>query len=183
MDDFPLPTARDWIQKSPFNLAPDDDLFDALERLAKYHVAAAPVIDSHGKLIGMLTEKDCLRVLSTVAYEGDIKEGRVADYQSPIRVVLQPSMDLFRVAETFLATNFPTLPVVDDGRLIGLISRQAMLRGILDFRVALLKRLAQAEAGAGRQADRPRSIEHMQQVFARAGNRDQLVRLLGRKRQ
>lgn len=182
LDDFAIPTARDWTKASPFDLKPGDDLFDALERLAKHNAAAAPVIDDEGNLLGMLTEKDCLRVLSTVAYDGDMKEGNVGDFMSSVRVVVRPEMDLFGVAEQFLATNFPLLPVVEGEKLVGLISRQSMLNGILTLRERLFRGLARAEAEAGRQADRPRSIESMQRVFARAGNRDQLVRLVGRRR-
>lgn len=182
MDEHSLPTASDWMTPSPLDLRPDDELFAALEGLVKHRASAAPVLGPTGQLLGMLTEKDCLRVLSSFTYDGDAQEGTVADYLSPVRIVVEPTMDLFRVAEIFLGTNFPVLPVVSSGRLVGLISRQAMLQGILDLRARLLRNLAQAEAQAGRQADRPRSIEHMQQVFASARNRDQLVRLIGRQR-
>ncbi len=181
-DDFSIPTARDWLQASPFSLSPEDDLFDALELLVKHDAAAAPVADKQGKLLGLLTEKDCLRVLSSVAYDGDMKEGCVADFMSEVRVIVRPDMDLFAVAEQFLATNFPVLPVVESDKLVGLIGRQSMLSGILTLREDLFRGLAKVEAEAGHQADRPRSIERMQQVFASAGNRDQLVRLVGRRR-
>jgi len=180
MIDLNLPTARDWMIPSPFVLSPEIDLFDALDLLVKYGVAAAPVVDRQHHLLGMLTEKDCLRVLSNVAYDGDLKGGTVEGYMSKVRVICEPQMDLFRAAEMFLATNFPILPVVESGRLIGLISRQNMLRGIQELRRRLDRRRQALEDTAGRQADRPRSIESLQRA-AGSQTRDQLVRLFGRR--
>jgi len=182
LEDLKLPTARDWMVRSPIRLAPDDDLFDAIDRMVEHGASAVPVLDQQGHLLGMLTEKDCIRVVSAIAYDGDAKDGIVEDFQSPVRVLIEPDMDLFRVAEQFLATNFPVLPVVDGGKLVGQISRQAMLEGIQELRTQVLTRLSQREHQAGRQTDRPRSIESLQRFFANAHNRDQLVSQIGRKR-
>ncbi len=181
MSDVLLPTARDWMFPSPFTLAPDQDLFTAMDLLLKHKLAAAPVVDAKDHLLGMLTEKDCLRVLSNVTFEEEFLEGgKVEDFQSAIRLVCEPTMDIFRAVEMFLATNFPLLPVVEQGRLCGLISRQAMLQGIQAFRRQLEQRRMEQERFAGRQADRPRGIERMQRLVA-SQTREQLVRLFGRR--
>lgn len=174
-----LPTARDWMSTNVLSVSPDDDLFDAIEQLLAHSYASAPVIDAAGNLCGMLTEKDCLRVLSNNTY-GDDLEGKVSEYQSAIRVICEPGMDVFRLTEMFLGTNFPLLPVVENGRLVGVISRRDTLRGIRAFRQQLLKQQQAREQEAGHQADRPRSIESLQRAAAK-GSPDQLVRLMGRK--
>ncbi|NJL27852.1 MAG: CBS domain-containing protein [Thermoanaerobaculia bacterium] len=179
MTETVLPTARDWMSTSVLAVGPNDDLFDAINRLLSHHYAAAPVIDEDGNLQGMLTEKDCLRVLSHLTYAGDL-EGVVEEYQSAIRAICEPGMDLFRVTELFLSTNFPLLPVVERGRLVGVISRRDALRGIRVFREELFRQQREREQLAGHQADRPRSIENLQRAAA-SGSRDQLVRLMGRK--
>ncbi len=181
LEDLSLPTARDWVAPCPFDLSPDDDLHAALDQMVKHRASAAPVLDGAGRLVGMLTEKDCLRVLSSAAYEGDLQEGTVADFHSAVAMSIEPGMDLFRVAELFLSNNFPVLPVVENGRLIGQVSRQSVLEGIQTLRGALEERQKRFEAEAGHQADRPRSIESMQRIVANARNRDQLVRQIGRK--
>jgi len=182
LEDLLLPTARDRMIPCPFELSPGDDLHEALDQMVKYGASAAPVLDASSKLVGMLTEKDSLRVLSSAAYDGEIKEGTVADFLSPIGAPIEPTMDLFRVAELFLATNFPVLPVVEDGRVVGQVSRQAVLAGIQALRASLDQRQARLAAVAGHQADRPRSIESLQRVFANARSRGELVRQIGRKR-
>lgn len=180
MTELVLPTARDFVTPSPFTLRPEQDLFDAIDLLVEHQATAAPVVDEDGRLLGMLTEKDCLRVLAALTYQDQADGGTVADFQSQIRVVCERDMDIFRVAEQFLGTNFPMLPVVGDGKLEGLISRQALLQGVQRFQRQWHVLRGQEERLAGHQADRPRSIQALQTTAARQ-SRDQLVRLLGRK--
>lgn len=180
MSEMALPTARDWMVPSPFVLEPGTDLFTAIELLVRHRLPAAPVVGEDGTLLGMLTEKDCLRVLSRIAYDDGLDGGTVRDFQSKVRVLCEPDMDLFRVLEPFLATNFPMLPVVEEGRLVGLIRRHDLLREILAYRARRDKEMQARERAAGRQADRPRGIETLQRTAA-TQSREQLVRLLGRK--
>ncbi len=180
MTELLVPTAGDWMSKNVLTFLPKDDLFDAIDQLLTNHYAAAPVVDEEGTLVGMLTEKDCLRILSNVAYENDLVGGEVQELHSAIRAVASPGMDLFRVTELFLSTNFPLLPVVDDGHLVGVISRRDLLRGVKAFREALNRAQGHLERTAGHQSDRPRSIESMQRSFAQ-NSRDQMVRLFRRR--
>ncbi len=179
MTDVAIPTAADWMSTNVLTFSPDDDLFDAMNQLLANHFAAAPVVDEQRCLLGVLTEKDCLRVLSHLAYENDQKGGRVSDYQSPPRVICEPGMDLFRVTEMFLSTNFPLLAVVEKGKLCGVISRRDALRGVRELRREIDRVRSKLEQTAGHQSDRPRSIESMQRTAANQ-SRDQLARLFTR---
>lgn len=180
MYDVKLPTAREFMATRVWTLSPDEDLFDAMAQLIQHDFAAAPVVDEQGSLLGMLTEKDCLRLLSNFAYDDDLEGGRVSDYLSAIRLTCEPTMDLFGVVDRFLATNFPLLPVVDDGKLVGVISRHDTLRAIQTLRQRIDRARQKMEEIAGHQADRPHSIESMQRAAA-SDTREQLVRLMGRK--
>ncbi len=180
MTDVALPTARDCMTINVVKFSPEQDLFEAMALLLKNHFAAAPVVVENDRLVGMLTEKDCLRVLSNVAYGEDLESGRVSDYQSAIRVTCEPEMDIFGVTDRFLSCNFPLLPVVDNDTLVGVISRRDTLRGIQALRQRLDAANEKFEQTAGRQADRPRSIESLQRAAADSSTK-QLVRLFGRK--
>lgn len=179
MLDVPLPTARDCMTTRVLTFTPDQDLFEAMAQLLKHSFAAAPVVDGDGRLVGMLTEKDCLRVLSNVAYEDDLEGGKVRDYQSPIRLVCAPGMDVFGVADRFLACNFPLLPVVEGEKLVGVISRRDTLRGVQELRTRFDRAHQRFQSVAGRQADRPRAIEHLQQAAANT-SKAQLANLMRR---
>lgn len=174
-----IPSARDLMEEVRTTLRPETDLLTAIEVLAEHGQSAAPVVDSERRLLGMLTEKDCLHILSLSAFYRP-RSGKVGDFLSPVRDAIEVEMDLFRISELFLATNFPMLPVVDRGKLVGCITRQGMLRGIMSLTRALQTMEQRIEADARDAVERPRSIGEMQKMFA-SYSRQQLVRRLGRK--
>lgn len=175
-----LPTARDWMSTNILSFTPDQPIFEAVEALLSHSYAAAPVLDEKRRVLGMLTEKDCLRLLTSRTYEGVLDSGPVADYQSALRGLCEPDSDLFRVIDLFLSNNFPLLPVVDpDGKLCGVISRRDALRGIRALRHDLARRQGVSEENAGHQTDRPRSIESLQRAAASQSPR-QLAELMRR---
>ena len=180
MYDVDLPTARDCMTKRVLAFTPEDDIFEAMAHLLKNHFAAAPVVDESSRVLGMFTEKDCLRILSNLAYDDDFEGGKVRDYQSPMRLICEPEMDIFGVTNRFLECNFPLLPVVDNEKLVGVISRRDTLRGVQELRRRLDLARRRLEENAGHQADRPRGIESMQRSAA-SQSPEQLVRLMGRK--
>ncbi len=182
MYDVDLPTARDCMTTRARVLAfnPEQDVFDAMAELLSHHFAAAPVVDEDDRVLGMLTEKDCLRILSNFAYDDNAEGGLVSDFQSPMRFLCEPGMDIFGVSDRFLECNFPLLPVVEKDKLVGVISRRDTLRGVRELRRRLDRARRRMEETAGHQADRPRGIESMQKSAA-SQSREQLARLMGRK--
>ena len=181
MISYSIPTASELMTASRLLLRPEMDILDAIGQLVERQVAAAPVVDEGSRLLGMLTEKDCLRVLSTSAYEDVFKAGTVEDYMSTVRVALEPEMDIFQTAEQFLSCNFPSLPVVEEGRLVGRLSRKDMLRGVRHFITSSLEQRQRHLEQQARGGERPRSIEEMQQTAART-NPKGLAGLFSRNR-
>ena len=180
MYDEDLPTASDFMTTSVFSLSPEKDVFEAVDQLLKRHFAAAPVVDEDNRVLGVLTEKDCLRILSNRAYGDDLEGGKVSDFQSPTPLVCEPHMDIFGVVDRLLSTNFPLLPVVKNEKLVGVVSRRDTLRGIKELKRRIDLQREKSEKAAGTQADRPRSIENLQRA-AGSTTKEQLARLFGRK--
>lgn len=159
-----LPTARECMTQWFATLRPEMDVFEAIDILESKRAAGAPVVDDRGNLLGILTEKDCLRVLSNGAYSG-LQGGMVAKYMSEPKAVLTCDMDLFTIADKFLSTNFAVLPVVENGRPVGRISRQDMLRAIqrMQRAIALEKQKGDQELQV---QTNPRSIDDFLRLAA-----------------
>jgi CBS domain-containing protein len=174
-----VPKAKDMMEEVRLTFAPGMDLLQAIEELARQGVSAAPVMDSRRRIRGILTEKDCLRLLYDSALHRS-RGGRVADFMSKLDEYLEVSMDIFRISEVFLHNNFPMLPVLDEGKLVGCVTRHHMLRGIMSMSEAEESGLAKIEAAAVKAIKRPRAIAEMQRVYARY-SKSQLVSRLGRK--
>ena len=124
-----LPVVGDHMDTSVATLSPETDIMDAIGFLLKKHVTGAPVVDKAGLLIGILTEKDCLR-LAAAGIDGEVPRGSVADFMTPNPETIPPSMDVYFVAGMFLKRPFRRFPVVENGKLVGAITRFDILRVI-----------------------------------------------------
>ena len=130
-----VPVARDIMKTTARVFHPDLSVLEAMSTLYSKGESAAVVVDDDYRLVGILTEKDCLRVLLSEVYDRfeAIGRARVSDFMSPVVETLTPSMDIFAIASVFLRTNFTSLPVLDDGILLGSVDRLSMLAAIIDM--------------------------------------------------
>ncbi len=174
-----VPLVRECMSTTFFTLHPEQDVFEAIDALVAKRASGAPVVDDQNRILGILTEKDCIRLLSVSAYNNLIA-GSVREFMSEVKMTVTANMDLFAVAQIFLSTHFPALPVVDEnGALIGRITRMGILRGIQH----LMCQIERQRARLGREQDsamHPRSIEDFQNLVASA-NRRQLAEVFSRR--
>ena len=141
-----------------------DPMQEAMHDLASSPFPALPVVDAEGRVVGTLTEKDCLRTVSQWAYEG-VSGGSVGDYMSDLEVRISPEMDILSAARVFLECNFSCLPVTEDDRLVGFVHRHDVLKGIDRWAIAIdRERELRLTTTSGH--ERPSAIQHMQQVAA-----------------
>jgi CBS domain-containing protein len=124
-----LPVVRDYMDKVVPTLSPETAILEAVDFLLANHVTGAPVVDSTGKVVGILTEKDCLQLLST-GMDSDKPRGAVRDFMTPDVVSVPSHMNVYFLAGMFLKANYRRLLVIDGGKLVGAITRFDILRVI-----------------------------------------------------
>lgn len=124
-----LPVVRDHMDRHVPTLRPETKILDAVGFLLEKKVTGAPVVDKSGRLVGMLTEKDCLRLVAA-GVGGELPRGTVADIMTRDPESIPPDMDVYYVAGLFLQRDFRRFPVVEDGKLVGAITRFDILRVI-----------------------------------------------------
>ncbi len=124
-----LPLVKDHMDKRVPTVRPDAEILDAVSFLLKHHVTGAPVVDESGRAIGMLTETDCLKLLAT-GVNAEVPRGRVCDFMNTDLVAIPPDMDIYYAAGLFMNYSFRRFVVVDEGRLVGAITRFDILRVI-----------------------------------------------------
>lgn len=90
------------------------------------HVTGLPVVDDHRKVIGFISEQDCIHALlvSNYHHEGD---PTVDDVMFHNPVTISPEMSVVDLAQNLGAGKPKVYPVVDHGRLIGIVTRTAIL--------------------------------------------------------
>ena len=111
-----FPKVRQFMSKSYLTVTPETDIYQAMEMILKANASGAPVVDSDQQLIGIVSEKDCLKLAAQDTYESNLSGGPVSAYMTRNCTSVTPDSGLSQVAEIFMSTPFKKLPVVEDGK-------------------------------------------------------------------
>jgi CBS domain-containing protein len=125
-----LPTVRQYMDRYVETISPEDDIMDAVDFLLEKRVTGALVTDANDRLVGMLTEYDCLRLLTHGDARGEAPAGKVKDYMVAEVQSIPPTMDIYYCAGLFMNASFRRFPVVENGRIVGAITRFDLLRAV-----------------------------------------------------
>ncbi len=123
------PSIESYMATELLSFGPDDDLIDAMRALLDHHYSGAPVVDADGKLIGILSQKDCMAIVYNTAYHQDIG-GKVTQYMHHEVEHLDADTSIFDAADLFLHSNYRRFPVLRNGELVGQISRHDIMRAL-----------------------------------------------------
>ncbi len=122
---------RDYMTRQLTTVGPEMEIMHAVSILLARQVSGAPVVDGDGNLVGLLTYKDCMRVVLNAAYHSEYC-GTVAEYMCTRLEVLSPDTSIVDAAQLFLEQSYHRYPVVADNILVGQISRSDVLRAMQD---------------------------------------------------
>ncbi len=122
-----FPTVRRFMDSTQNTLRPGQTIREAVRFLLDEGMTSAPVLDDAGQLVGILSEKECLKLLT----QGEeVQAATVADLMVREVVTVPPEMDIYFAAGIFLRNAFRRLPVIENGRLVGQLTRRDTLRAI-----------------------------------------------------
>ena len=96
---------------------------EALRTLLRHKISSAPVVDDDGRLLGTISEFQLLKVI----YQPKLAEQKVAELMTRDTVAVEEDMPLVNVADKFIFHHIRRLPVVNNARLVGLISHRDLL--------------------------------------------------------
>jgi CBS domain-containing protein len=137
-------SASDIMTVGAATIHESDTLLRALELLSDHGISALPVLDDTGKLTGILTEGDFLRssgfhlaTLLTKPLESrrqELEGSLVREIMTHDCETTSPDTALYDAIELMDQRALKRLPVVAEGRLVGLLSRSDMLKALLDHK-------------------------------------------------
>jgi CBS domain-containing protein len=119
-------TASDIMTRRLVTLDAEMDVFKAIDLIGKSKISGAPVIDKNGLLLGMFTEKSCLEVLVDAAYEG-LPTNQVGAFMDDPVHTINENTKMLEMAQIFLNKRTRRLPVVNEGKLVGQVSRRDVI--------------------------------------------------------
>jgi len=97
-----LPAVRDFMDRYVETILPETDIMEAVDFLLEKRVTGALVANADGELVGILTELDCLKLLTLGDGHHEAPRGKVRDFMVSKVQTIPPSMDIYYCAGLFM---------------------------------------------------------------------------------
>lgn len=151
---------REFMNKEVISFSPDETIFAAAKKLSQYNIAGAPVVDQN-KMIGVISISDIIKFINIkigkipkITTPGlsnlflvllQMKKGckdfeeelrkissfKVKDVMTKNVVIASPTMNVIEVAELMEKYDVNRLPVVENGKLVGIVARADLIKAII----------------------------------------------------
>ncbi len=151
---------KDYMKKKVIYFKPDDSIFDVAEILSKHHISGAPVVKKN-KLVGVISETNIIEYMKmnisavrpgsaephilTLLAVTLVKDGlgikkelerlsriKVKDLMSTNVVSISSDQNILEAATVLEKNDIERLPVVDDSKLVGIITRADLIKALID---------------------------------------------------
>ncbi|MCJ8338985.1 MAG: CBS domain-containing protein [Pseudomonadales bacterium] len=126
--------ALDYMTAQPVVVKPDTNIFNVIHEIIVHKVSGASVVDENKKLVGVISEIDCLRAILDGSYYNQV-DGTAADFMTAEVETVSTPIDILAVATRMVANQRRRIPVVENGKFIGQLSVRSILKAIKDFDV------------------------------------------------
>jgi CBS domain-containing protein len=131
------PQAKEFMTRRPECIPPQMPLADIIDFLLRHEVSNAPVVaerDGRTMLVGFVSERDCLEYLANESFYGSpAPPQRAETIMRKHPICVQPNTELFTLASIFVNHGYRHLPVVENGELLGIVSRRDILKAMNDY--------------------------------------------------
>ena len=125
----------DYIQTNPATVLPGDSLLEAVQKILSHKISGLCVVDEQQRLVGMLSEMDCLKGILNATYNRT-DTGLVSEYMTADVDVASPTDDIIKVATDMMNKKQRRRPVTENGKLLGQVSCRQLLSVVKDFSAA-----------------------------------------------
>ena len=145
--------AKDSMTTAVITVSPDMEIVNAAKILLENRINGAPVIDETGKLVGILCQSDLIAqqkklpipsfftfldgliaMTSMKQLEKQVQKiaaVTVAQAMTPDPVTVRPDTDIEAVAALMVDQSFHTIPVVEEGELLGIVGKEDILKTLM----------------------------------------------------
>lgn len=123
---------RDFMSTSLTTFTPEQSIPEVIEILIKNKISGGPVVNEKHELVGIISEGDCIKQLSDSQYYNmPIENIKVESCMIKNVETIDGNMTIFDAAKQFLTAKRRRFPIVEDKKLVGLISQKDILKASL----------------------------------------------------
>ena len=144
---------KDIMTREVVTVSPETEILQAAKILLENHINGVPVVDADGKLVGILCQSDLVAqqkkiptpslftlldgfipLTSLKHIENEVQKiaaTSVAHAMTPDPVTVQSDATVEEVATLMVNRNFHTIPVMEAGKLVGIVGKEDILRTLM----------------------------------------------------
>jgi CBS domain-containing protein len=134
-----MKTVKDILRAKGFkvySISPDATVYEALNRMADKNVGALLVLEVE-QIVGLISERDYAR--KTILKGRFSKETAVKEIMTTNVITVGPGEDLEECMELFTDKHVRHLPVIEDEKIIGIISIGDVVKGVIDYKEFIIQ--------------------------------------------
>ena len=120
--------AKDIMTTDVITIGPEATLEDAVKTLLSNKISGMPVCDGGKKVLGVISERDLLNFI----FSGNLKSTKVKEAMSTKVTAFPPDADIDKISLVMGEKMIRRVPIIENGKLIGVISRRSILRTVLE---------------------------------------------------
>lgn len=117
-------TAKDIMTSTVITAKEDMFVTDVMKLLLRWHISGVPVVDNDGMLMGIVTEHDVMNF----ALSGDAASTRASEVMTKKVETYTPDTLVVEIVNHFASQQIRRVPVVENGKVVGIISRRDIVR-------------------------------------------------------
>jgi len=122
---------KDYMAQNPHAIKTDAVVKDVVTTLINFQITGAPVVDDGNTLVGFVSEQDCMQVILNDTFFCEDSAPVTKVMSTEVKYVT-PETSIVEVAEKMALGPPKNYPVVEYGKLVGLISRRLILKALLE---------------------------------------------------
>ena len=120
---------KDYMQANVQAVSVNTSVREVVEHLLRWNISGAPVVDESMTVIGFVSEQDCMNEMLNSAFFAE-DSAQVSKIMRRDVLSVTPETSILEIAETMLGNKPKNYPVVERGKLVGLINRRHILQAL-----------------------------------------------------
>lgn len=121
-------TAADIMNRTLTTIRPEASVAEATAILLDEQISGLPVVDHNDQLVGVITEF----ALLAMVYDRSVQDHSVSQHMTREVITVEADDPIGRIADLCIVHRVRRLPVMQDGKLVGLIARRDVLKALHD---------------------------------------------------
>lgn len=125
----------DYMSRNLTTFSPEQSVLEVMETLIKKKISGGPVVNQQNELLGIISEGDCMKQISSSRYHNHpMADIKVQDHMATEIETIDGNMNVFDAADKFLTSKRRRFPIIEEGKLVGLISQKDVLKAALELK-------------------------------------------------